>query len=117
MPSDDGSCRILDLLVSKAFLYTDEVKWLVTMPWNALKLALAEISLTSSRRPRPMIFLDACLNADRTIALESYDIRVVRPMGCPACLYEMRRRWTALREEAFKIVMTRKWRLLNWTVE
>ena len=96
VPSNDGSCRILDELVEKPLLYREKY-WLVEMPWLALRTVFRTVMTIWPIRwslPR-VIFLDACWNAYRTPVIKSYDIRVLRSMGLPTSLYELRGRWAA----------------------
>ena len=87
VPSDDGSCRVLDDSSYIPWMHRD-THHLVRMPWHACKLVMATWPLRSgfpvtsadgkSIRWQPhkeVSFLDACSNAERTPALEGCDIR------------------------------------------
>ena len=92
VPSDDGSCRILDEPVTVPLPHRDS-SWQVEMPWHACKRVMT-IWTIREFLPR-VIFLDACWNAYRTPIIESHDIRVLSSMGLPTSLYELPARWGA----------------------
>ena len=96
VPSNDGSCRILDELVEKTLLYREKY-WLVEMPWLAFRTVFRIVMTIWPIRglPPQIIFLDACWNAYRTPITESHDIRVLGSMGLPASQYELPARWSA----------------------
>ena len=100
---DDSSCMILDEPVRMSFL-DDWWYYMVTMPWPAFILVMEDWRKRGGFRRRGSLptvgFLDARWNADRTPALQSLDIRVMKSMSSTAFQLELERRRCAATREA-----------------
>ena len=99
---DDSSCRILDEPMYLAFPEC-HFYHMVTMPWPAFRLVMEDWTKRGAfkrfRDKTTVGFLDARWNADRTPALQSLDIRVMKSMSSTAFQLELeRRRCAAIRE-------------------
>ena len=99
---DDSSCRILDEPMYLAFPQC-HLYHMVTMPWPAFRLVMEDWIKRDDYKCfwelSQIAFLDVRWNADRTPALQSLDIRVMKSMSSTALQLELeRRRCAAIRE-------------------